>query len=125
MNNELLEVATQALEYLKESGIKKPHFIKKAERVIKEAKQANKPLSKAKQKSQQISKHFDAYLAGGQDISYTKIHVALKQALKANPDGMADSVEVLHEGEMVTIDLIEDLEYTTVQRFCEMCGIEL
>jgi len=120
MSKELLEVATQALEYLKEAGIKKPHFIKHAEDVIKKAKKEQKPLSK----NQQITKHFDAYLAGGEDLSYTKILAALKRALKENPDGMADDVEVLHKGQMVTIDLIEDLEYTTVKRFCEMCGIE-
>lgn len=80
-----------------------------------------KPLTKM----QIIGKHFDAYLAGSDDISYTKIHAALKKALKENPDGMADHVKVLHKGERVTIDLIEDMQYTTVKRFCELCGITI
>lgn len=120
MSKELLAVATQAIEYLKEAGIKKPHFIKHAEEVIKNAKKANKPLSK----NAEITKHFDAYLSGGQDLSYTKILAAMKRALKENPDGRADFVEVMYKGKMETVDLIEDLEGTTVKRFCEMCGIE-
>ena len=80
----------------------------------------DKPLNK----SQQITKHFDAYLAGGDDLSYTKIHTALKNALKEKPDYMVESITVRHKGEDVNICLIEDLEYTTVKRFCEMCGIE-
>lgn len=79
----------------------------------------DKPLNKQKQ----ITKHFDAYLAGGEDLSYTKIHAALKNALKEKPDYMVESITVRHKGEDVHICLIEDLEYTTVKRFCEMCGI--
>ncbi len=79
-----------------------------------------KPLNK----QQEVTKHFDAYLSGGQDLPYTKIYAAMKRALKENPDGRADLVEVTHKGKTETVDLIEDLEFTTVKRFCEMCGIE-
>jgi hypothetical protein len=116
MSKELLEVAIQAVEYLKEAGIKKPHFMKHAEEVIKAAKKEKEP-----NEQQKITKHFDAYLSGGSDMSYTKIHAALKRTLKSNPDKMVEDIKV--DGE--TIDLIEDLQFTTVKRFCEMCGINL
>lgn len=38
---ELIEVAKQALEYIKENDINKPHFIKHAEEVIKKAERQN------------------------------------------------------------------------------------
>ena len=42
MKKELVSVAKQALEYLKESSINKPHFIKHATEVIKQAEQEGK-----------------------------------------------------------------------------------
>lgn len=122
MNNELLKVATQAIEYLKEAGIKKPHFIKHAEEVIKASK-------KGENEMQKISKHFDSYLSINEGMNYTKIYAALKKALAKNPDMLVEDVQVdiggSDEVRTESIALIEDLEFTTVGRFCDMCGITL
>lgn len=127
MSKELLDITIQAVEYLKEAGINKPHFIKHAEEVIKAAK-ADKEVGLTPE--QKTYKHFDSYLsANNNGMTYPKIQEALKKALKKNPEMLVDEVEVDCGGEfeirMETIALIEDLEYSiTVKKFCEMCGIE-
>jgi sugar-specific transcriptional regulator TrmB len=46
MSKELIEVAKQALQYLKEGSSNKPHFIKHAEATIKKAEKANSSRQK-------------------------------------------------------------------------------
>jgi hypothetical protein len=119
MTQELINIATQAIEYLKENNINKPQFIKEAERVIKNAKKEPEKLDER----QEVKKHFDSFLSAD-GMSYTKIYTALKRALKERPNDSVENVEIKTREGMQGITLITDLEFTTVKRFCEMCGIK-
>lgn len=125
MNKELLEVAKQAIEYLKESNVNKPHFIKHAEQVIKDA--SNPTIKEQKT----IEQYLDAYLSMSY-IPYNRVIQALKKALKKakkDPHMSIEDVEVDvsdNEDEVIMENLtpVEEMEFTPVTRFCEMCGIE-
>lgn len=125
MSKELLEVAKQAIEYLKESGVNKPHFIKHAESVIKNESKPNKNDQK------EIEGYLDAYLSMDY-IPYNRVIQALKKALKKaenKPHMTIEDVEVdVSESDdeviMERLTPVQEMEFTPVTRFCEMCGIE-
>lgn len=71
-----------------------------------------------------ITKHFDAYLSDN-NASYSQIYAALKRGLKKTPNNTVESIVITVKGQKERINLITELEFTPISRFCDMCGIEL
>lgn len=101
MNEKLIATLKQALEYLKESNIDKPHFIKEATKVLKAAERNNTT-------KQQTIKYAEGYLAGDGDT---------EDAIKAiiaheDQDDLIDNVD--------GVDVWEKVEYSfTCKDFLE------
>lgn len=78
----LLAVAIQALEYLKDGETNKPHFIKHAEEVIKEAKKEQK-------KSEEI--HYELMIANAKDYLQSK---ETRQKLASDPNSVMNAFDI-------------------------------
>jgi hypothetical protein len=101
----LIEVTRQAIEYLKENNINKPHFIKHATEVLAKAEKENSPMAKAIE----LASH---YLSDG-DISTEEMIEAI-----ANHEDQSDMIDNV-EGVVVW----EKVEWSfTCEQFLEEIG---
>ena len=102
---ELIEVTRQAIEYLKENNINKPHFIKHATEVLAKAQEENSP----ERKSIELAMH---YLCDG-DLSTREMIEAI-----ANHEDQYDMIDNV-EGVVVW----EKVEYSfTCEQFLQEIG---